>query len=87
MANLAEGCGRGSNKDFGRFIQYAIGSSFEVESFLLLAADLNYLDQNQSAQLCQQVVELRTQLLKLKERVGTSQPRNTTGKPKLPVRF
>ena len=41
--NLAEGCGRGSDSDFGRFVQIALGSAFEVDYQLLLAKDLGYL--------------------------------------------
>lgn len=42
-ANLAEGCGRGSDADFARFVQNAIGSASEVDYHLLLARDLGYL--------------------------------------------
>lgn len=38
-SNLAEGSGRGSDADFGRFVQIAIGSASEVEYQLLLAHD------------------------------------------------
>lgn len=44
-ANLAEGCGRGSDSDFARFIQMATGSASEVQCHLLLAHDLGYLDE------------------------------------------
>jgi four helix bundle protein len=36
-ANLAEGFGRGSDQDFARFVQIAMGSAAEVEYHLLLA--------------------------------------------------
>lgn len=42
-ANLAEGTGRGSDADFARFVQIAIGSANEAEYQLLLAHDLGYL--------------------------------------------
>jgi four helix bundle protein len=42
-ANLAEGCGRGGDADFRRFVQIAMGSACELEYHLLLACDLKLL--------------------------------------------
>jgi four helix bundle protein len=42
--NLAEGCGRGTDRDFARHVQIALGSASELEYFLLLARDLGYLE-------------------------------------------
>src|SRR5215218_7111292 len=42
-ANIAEGCGRGSDADLARFLQMAAGSASELEYHLLLAKQLNML--------------------------------------------
>ena len=42
--NLAEGCGRGSDADFSRFVQIALGSASEVEYHAILSRDLGYID-------------------------------------------
>ncbi len=42
-ANIAEGCGRGTDRDFSRFLQMAMGSACEVEYLLLLSSDLGFL--------------------------------------------
>ncbi|MEX2155520.1 MAG: four helix bundle protein [Gemmatimonadales bacterium] len=42
-ANLAEGCGRKTRRDFARFAYMALGSASELEYHLLLAADLDIL--------------------------------------------
>ena len=42
-ANIAEGCGRGSNADMARFLQVAMGSACELEYHLLLSRDLELI--------------------------------------------
>ncbi|HMO84838.1 MAG TPA: four helix bundle protein [Lacipirellulaceae bacterium] len=42
-ANLAEGCTRGGDLDFARFVNIAAGSASETDYHLLLARDLGYL--------------------------------------------
>ena len=61
-ANIAEGCGRGSNADLARFLQIALGSTSELESHLLLARDLLILPQPDHERLSEEVVELRRML-------------------------
>ncbi|WP_243384344.1 four helix bundle protein [Geothrix alkalitolerans] len=41
--NIAEGCGRGSDADFARFLHMALGSASELEYQILLASDLGHL--------------------------------------------
>ncbi|MCB1229495.1 MAG: four helix bundle protein [Verrucomicrobiae bacterium] len=43
--NIAEGCGRNTERDFARFLDTAMGSASELEYQLILACDLNYIPQ------------------------------------------
>ena len=61
-SNIAEGCGRGSEKDFARFLSIAAGSASEAEYQLLLARDLGYLPADEYRQLDAQVNEVKRML-------------------------
>ena len=43
-SNIAEGNGRGSNKDYAHFLSIARGSLYETMTQLRIAKDLGYLD-------------------------------------------
>jgi len=45
MANIAEGFGRRSDKEFANFLNMAHGSVSEVQSHLYVALDLAYINQ------------------------------------------
>ncbi len=51
MSNIAEGFGRGGNKEFIQFLSIAKGSASEVQAQLYVALDANYITQNQFQQL------------------------------------
>jgi len=58
-ANIAEGCGRGSQREFLRYLYIATGSAFEIENHILLAQQLDYLDEKSAASLIEGVVEIK----------------------------
>jgi len=68
-ANIAEGCGRSGNAEFGRFLTMAMGSASELEYFLLLARDLEYLTPEKHAPVAQEVRTMRRMLNKLLSKV------------------
>jgi four helix bundle protein len=63
--NIAEGCGRGSDKDFAKFAQIAIGSASESEYLILLSTELGYIDKDDSDDLIEKVCEIKRMLTSL----------------------
>ena len=53
-----------TNKDFAHFLQIAIGSSTEVEYELLLAYDLNYINDNDYRVLTDETIAVRKMIIK-----------------------
>jgi four helix bundle protein len=62
--NIAEGWGRKTKKDFGRFISNAIGSTLEVIACLKIAEGLDYLKEKEIKDLDELLKELYFKLLK-----------------------
>ena len=60
--NIAEGCGKDSDAELGRYFKIAMGSSSELEYLILLAHDLSYLADDQYNQLQVSLVEVRKML-------------------------
>jgi four helix bundle protein len=64
-ANIAEGVCRNGDVDFARFMQIAAGSASEVQYHLLLAHDLELLNQADYERLSGEVVEVKRMLASL----------------------
>lgn len=63
--NIVEGCGRGSDEDFKRFLRNALGSAFEVEYILFLSNDLNYITEENFLELSPKAEDLKMKISKL----------------------
>jgi four helix bundle protein len=61
-SNIAEGCGRGKDAEFARFIQIASGSAAELQYQLLLANDLHFMEEDALERLSHEVIEVRKML-------------------------
>ena len=68
-SNIAEGSSRNSNKDFSRFLEIAIGSCYEIETQLLIASDLNFIEQNKLQLLTNQLEEITKMISKFRSTI------------------
>lgn len=60
-SNIAEGCGRQSDKEFKRFVEIALGSSYELETQLILIQELK-LTNKELSKIIDLVLEIQKML-------------------------
>ena len=61
-SNIAEGSARPTDADFAHFLDIALGSAFEVETQLVIAKSIGYLDENQYQELITKLSSVESQL-------------------------
>jgi four helix bundle protein len=62
VSNIAEGAGRNTDGEFINFLGIANGSSFELETQLMIALDLGYISDSKSVALQQDLIEIQKML-------------------------
>lgn len=67
--NIAEGCGRGSNPELGRFLWISMGSASEVEYLLILSRDLGLISDSKYEELDSSLKEVKRKLKSLIQKV------------------
>jgi len=70
-SNIAEGCGRKSNKELHQFLNIALGSSFELETQLIIAKEFNYIDQDTLNTTCAIIIDIQKMLNGLQKSLNT----------------
>ena len=70
-SNIAEGSGR-TNKDFAHFLSISLVSLFELNTQIMLAERIGYIDNNQSADLQSKADRLQMMISGFKSRVEES---------------
>ncbi|MEQ8243153.1 four helix bundle protein [Fulvivirga sp.] len=58
-SNIAEGSGRNSKKEFNQFLGIAHGSSFELDTQLIIASEVGFLNQEEYLKLSQDLIEIQ----------------------------
>ena len=71
-SNIAEGSGRG-DKEFMRFIDIAISSSYEVENLLLIGIEINYLNKETTSVFISEINELQKMMIGFKKTLTKSE--------------
>ena len=62
-SNIAEGFGRNSNKSFHHFLSISRGSLFELETQLLIAQQLNFIENENLFNQTQKLIEEESKMI------------------------
>lgn|SRR5512138_3452238 len=63
--NIAEGCGKHTEKEFAGYLQISMGSACETEYLMLLSLELGYLLQPKYEELEKTIIEIKKMLVSL----------------------
>ena len=63
VSNIAEGCGRNTNKQLMHFLEIAHGSATELEAQLIISLDLGYIKETIFNDLEPKIMEIQKMIL------------------------
>jgi len=66
-SNIAEGCGRKSTKEFNQFLSISLGSSFELETQIILAFQFGYINKEYYENTIYQINEVQKMIVGLQK--------------------
>ena len=64
-SNIAEGSAKPTDTDFARFLDTSLGSAYEVETQLLIANKIDYIDNENYNELNKEIIDIQKQLVGL----------------------
>lgn len=66
-SQIAEGCGRNSDKDLVRFLSISVGSAYELETQLIISNRMGYIDSIELSALQSDCLELQKMIFSLQK--------------------
>lgn len=65
-SNIAEGAGRNNKNEFYQFLGIAFGSTYEMQTQLQLTIDLEFISENESMIIKENLIEIQKMIYSLK---------------------
>jgi len=72
-SNIAEGAGRGSNKELAHFLNIALGSAYELETQLILTQEFGFISTVELAPLLEKLILLQKMISSFKTAILSKQ--------------
>ena len=72
-SNIAEGCGRKSNKELSNFLSISLGSAYEFETQLIICKNLDYLDEETFERIESEIYHIQNMIVKLSSSIEDKQ--------------
>ena len=70
-SDIAEGCGRKSNKELHQFLNISLGSAFELETQCIIAREFNYITDLQFNEISVLLSEIQKMIYGLQKSLNT----------------
>jgi four helix bundle protein len=86
-ANIAEGCGRNGDNEFGRYLKISLGSATELEYHLLLSRDVGLMASTAYESLSSQVLRTQSMLAALHRVLRRPRPGQPSSRANTPSRI
>ena len=80
-SNIAEGQARQSTKEFLQFLSHAEGSLAELETQVILSAELGFVPQEDTKEILNKIDELQKMIVGLKRKLSSVSPLATRHSP------
>ena len=75
-SNISEGCGRGTIPQFEHFLDIAHASACELETQIILAFDLNFIDKKVAKSVVLQIHEIQKMIFGFKKLLNQQQSKH-----------
>ncbi len=69
-SNIAEGSVRNTNKEFNHFLAIALGSSFELQTQLILSKEQNLLNEDSVQKILPEIIEIQKMIYSFKHNLN-----------------